>query len=53
MRLPFGSRGGAAMEHYFPLDGDTSSRSALQVNNYNYIQGLGDRRTSRCGSIAR
>jgi hypothetical protein len=41
-RLPFGTRGGAAIEHYFPLDGEYVVKIRLQVNNYNYIKGLAD-----------
>src|SRR3954447_1368220 len=41
-RLPFGTRGGAAIEHYFPLDGEYVVKIRLQTNNYNYIKGLAD-----------
>jgi mono/diheme cytochrome c family protein len=41
-RLPFGSRGGAAIEHYFPFDGEYVVKVRLQVNNYNYVKGLAD-----------
>jgi Protein of unknown function (DUF1592)/Protein of unknown function (DUF1588)/Protein of unknown function (DUF1587)/Protein of unknown function (DUF1595)/Protein of unknown function (DUF1585) len=41
-RLPFGTRGGTAIEHYFPLDGEYVVKIRLQTNNYNYIKGLAD-----------
>jgi hypothetical protein len=41
-RLPFGSRGGAAIEHYFPADGEYGVKIRLQTNNYNYVKGLAD-----------
>jgi hypothetical protein len=41
-RLPFGSRGGAAIEHYFPLDGEYVVKIRLQTNNFEYVKGLGD-----------
>jgi mono/diheme cytochrome c family protein len=41
-RLPFGSRGGAAIEHYFPLDGEYVIKIRLQTNNYEYVKGLAD-----------
>ena len=40
--LPFGSRGGLAVRHYFPLDGDYEFKIDLRRNFYNYIQGLGN-----------
>ncbi len=42
--LPFGSRGGLAVEHYFPLDGDYVFKVDLHRNFYNYIRGLGNAR---------
>ncbi len=42
-RLPFGSRGGAAIEHSFPLDGEYVVRIRLQTNNYEYVKGLADK----------
>jgi hypothetical protein len=42
--LPFGSRGGLAVRHYFPLDGDYTLRLTLQrsdVTNGNIVRGLG------------
>jgi mono/diheme cytochrome c family protein len=41
-RLPFGSRGGTAIEHYFPQDGEYVVKIRLQTNNYEYIKGLAD-----------
>ena len=40
--LPFGSRGGTAIRHYFPLDGEYVIKIRLQRNNDNYIRGLGE-----------
>ena len=39
--LPFGSRGGAAVSHYFPADGDYVITVKLQRTGYDYIRGLG------------
>ena len=41
--LPFGSRGGLAVRHFFPVDGEYSIKVRLMKNNDNYIRGLGDR----------
>jgi hypothetical protein len=41
-RLPFGSRGGAAIEHYFPHDGEYVVKIRLQVNNFEYVKGLAE-----------
>jgi hypothetical protein len=41
--LPFGSRGGLAVRHHFPADGDYTIKVRLIRNNDNYIKGLGDR----------
>jgi len=38
--LPFGSRGGSAIRHTFPLDGEYVIKIRLQRNNDNYIRGL-------------
>ena len=38
--LPFGSRGGLAVRHAFPLDGEYAVRLTLQRNVYDYIRGL-------------
>ena len=40
--LPFGSRGGLAVHHYFPLDGEYEFKIDLRRNFYNYILGLGN-----------
>jgi mono/diheme cytochrome c family protein len=39
--LPFGSRGGVAIHHYFPADGEYSIRVRLQRNLYDIVRGLG------------
>ena len=39
--LPFGSRGGVAIQHYFPLDGDYELRIRLRRMIYDYIVGMG------------
>ena len=49
--LPFGTRGGIAVRHYFPLDGEYSIRVGLRRNFYNYIRGIGN--TSRPGPSVR
>ena len=41
--LPFGSRGGAAARHHFPVDGEYEVTLRLQRNYVNYIRGLGTR----------
>jgi len=38
--LPFGSRGGIAIEHNFPMDGDYVVQVRLQQNYREYIRGL-------------
>ncbi len=40
--LPFGSRGGLAVKHTFPLDGEYVMKIRLQRNNDNYIRGLNE-----------
>ncbi|MGH9786669.1 MAG: DUF1592 domain-containing protein [Terriglobia bacterium] len=40
--LPFGSRGGAAVRHYFPLDGEYVVRIRLQRDFRDRIRGLGE-----------
>ena len=40
--LPWGTRGGLAVEHYFPLDGEYVFKIGLRRNFYNYIRGLGN-----------
>ena len=39
--LPFGSRGGMAVRHYFPLDGDYEARIRLRRMIYDYVVGMG------------
>ena len=39
--LPFGSRGGLAVRHRFPVDGEYSVRLRLQRTYTDYIRGLG------------
>src|SRR5713226_2449023 len=39
--LPFGTRGGLAIHHRFPVDGEYSLKIKLQTNLYDYIKGLG------------
>ena len=39
--LPFGSRGGIAIRHYFPVDGDYVIKVNLRRSLYDYIVGLG------------
>ena len=40
--LPFGTRGGIAVRHYFPLDGEYAFKIGLRRNFYNYIRGIGN-----------
>ena len=40
--LPFGSRGGMAINHYFPVDGEYEILVRLQRNSRDYIRGLQD-----------
>ncbi|MEE2638020.1 MAG: DUF1592 domain-containing protein, partial [Acidobacteriota bacterium] len=39
--LPFGSRGGLAVSHYFPLDGEYRIKIRLRRMIYDYIVGMG------------
>ncbi len=39
--MPFGSRGGISVDHYFPVDGEYRIRVALETNYQDYIKGLG------------
>ena len=39
--LPFGSRGGMAISHYFPLDGEYEVRIRLRRMIYDYVVGMG------------
>ena len=38
--LPFGSRGGAAIRHHFPVDGEYVLRARLQTNYVGYVRGI-------------
>ena len=38
--LPFGSRGGTAVRHHFPVDGEYSVKVVLQRNSRGYVRGL-------------
>jgi Protein of unknown function (DUF1592)/Protein of unknown function (DUF1588)/Protein of unknown function (DUF1587)/Protein of unknown function (DUF1585)/Protein of unknown function (DUF1595) len=40
--LPFGTRGGLAVRHHFPVDGEYLFKIGLRRNFYNYIRGLGN-----------
>ncbi len=40
--LPFGSRGGIAIRHYFPVDGEYLLKIRLQRTHANQIRGLGE-----------
>lgn len=40
--LPWGTRGGLAVQHYFPLNGEYVLKMGLRRNFYNYIRGLGN-----------
>jgi hypothetical protein len=44
-RLPFGSRGGAALSHYFPVDGEYVITLRLQTTLYHAVRGLADPHT--------
>jgi hypothetical protein len=39
--LPFGSRGGLAVKHYFPVAGDYDLAIRLHRNYVNYVRGMG------------
>ena len=41
-RLPFGSRGGAVIDHHFPADGEYTITIHLQKTLYNAVRGLAD-----------
>ena len=38
--LPFGSRGGSAVRHHFPVDGEYVIRARLQTNYVGYVRGI-------------
>ena len=40
--LPFGSRGGALIRHYFPVDGEYTIKVLLRRQEYDYIVGMGE-----------
>lgn len=40
--LPFGTRGGMAIRHHFPQEGEYAVKILLSRNNDNYIRGLGE-----------
>ena len=40
--LPFGSRGGALIRYYFPVDGEYTIKALLRRQEYYYIIGLGE-----------
>ena len=40
--MPFGSRGGIAIQHSFPLDGEYVIRIRLQRNDDGFIRGMGE-----------
>ena len=41
--LPFGSRGGIGIRHYFPVDGEYDLAITLHRNYVNYVRGMGSR----------
>ncbi len=41
--LPFGSRGGIGVWHYFPVDGEYDLAIVLHRNYVNYVRGMGSR----------
>ena len=41
--LPFGSRGGVAIRHFFPVDGEYDLQIRLHRNYVNYVRGMGSR----------
>jgi mono/diheme cytochrome c family protein len=41
--LPFGSRGGVAIRHQFPVDGEYALTIRLRRSGYDYIVGLGEK----------
>ena len=40
--LPFGSRGGTAIEHLFPVDGEYRITVNLQTNYVDFVRGFDD-----------
>ncbi len=41
--LPFGSRGGIGVRHYFPVDGEYELKIGLHRNYVDYVRGMGSR----------
>ena len=41
--VPFGSRGGVGIRHYFPVDGEYDLAIRLHRNYVNYVRGMGSR----------
>ena len=41
--LPFGSRGGIGVRHYFPVDGEYDLQIRLHRNYVDYVRGMGSR----------
>ena len=41
--VPFGSRGGIGIRHYFPVDGEYDVQIRLHRNYVNYVRGMGSR----------
>ena len=41
--VPFGSRGGIGIRHYFPVDGEYDVSIRLHRNYVNYVRGMGSR----------
>ena len=41
--VPFGSRGGVGIRHYFPVDGEYDVEIRLHRNYVNYVRGMGSR----------
>ena len=41
--LPFGSRGGIGIRHYFPVDGEYDLQIRLHRNYVDYVRGMGSR----------
>ena len=39
--MPFGSRGGISVDHYFPVDGEYEIKALLETNYQDYFKGLG------------
>ena len=41
--VPFGSRGGIGIRHFFPVDGEYDLEIRLHRNYVNYVRGMGSR----------